>query len=1243
MGRQGAWQAGQRRSRQWRPQVAAVATAALVLPALVTMPTTADAAAPSTGSAAPAPSPTKVRLFTPTKDGVAAVARVKAEQTATAEAAKRALRDQARPTAWPASGVSTVAVPTSGTAVRTSPGALPITLSLPPAANATAARAGASVPVRVQVFDRSQAERAGVHGTLLSITPTAGSGSVGTAVSVDYAGIANAYGGDFGGRLQLVRLPGCALTTPEKAQCRTRIAMPFHNERRAEKLTTEVDLAGATATRPVLLALTAGTKSGGGDYKATPLSVSSSWQAGGSSGSFSWSYPLRVPPAAAGPSPNLNISYDSGSVDGRTASSNNQGSAVGEGFDITSSYVERKYISCDDDGNDDKQDLCWKYDNALLVLNGKSTELVLDDPDGDGKAEAGKPEVWRLKDDDASKVEHLTGADNGARGGEHWRITTGDGTQYSFGLEKLPGAAEKDRTQSVWTVPVFGDDDGEPCHGDTFDKSDCVQAWRWNLDYVVDTHDSAMSYWYTEELNYYAKNGKEKESGTPYERGGYLDRIEYGQRDKHLFDTGTHAPQKVVFTTEERCLQQCDKLTFDSKGNWPDVPFDAICEKSESCTGRTGPSFFTRRRLTDVTTYVWKTDTDAGTPGYQPVDSWKLDQSYLDPGDIGDASDQTLWLNSIVHSGRVGPDKELPPVTFTHEWKKNRVDKTDDILPLNKPRLSAITAETGAITTVTYSEEDCDAAPEHRRMPTAEDDVTLRCYPVKWRPHGGDGDPTLDWFHKYVVTDVVTTDPTGGSRPLVYHYAYDAPAWHYTEDPLTTPKERTWSQWRGYRTVTTLAGEANELTPSKTVTVYLQGMNRDRTSTGRRSVTVKGITAPPIADDDQLSGFARETVTYNGADEISGTINDPWIKQTALRHYSWLDVSANYVRTAATHVRTRVTSGAAAVQRTHTTTSSFDEYGMPVTVEDRGDDGKSGDETCTRTWYARNDTVGLTTLVGRARTLAVACSDEGKAKLPADSTTQGDVVSDSATAYDVAVWAAQQAPTKGDALWSGRASGYAADGTPTWQTVTTNKYDKLGRLTDATDVKLNKTHTAYIPAEGGPLVQTEVTNPKGFTTVTVVDPAWGVPTTTTDPNSKITKAAYDQFGRLSKVHLPDTSSVTGRSPNIVYEYHLSQADASWVSTSTLRGNNATQYNTRYEIFDALLRVRQTAVVRSVRPTPTSMTTSTNPPASCTEPSTLRRRPRPVSATTVRPVRSPTRSSRTASHAGPQPRPTPATR
>ena len=82
---------------------------------------------------------------------------------------------------------------------------------------------------------------------------------------------------------------------------------------------------------------------------------------------------------------------------------------------------------------------------------------------------------------------------------------------------------------------MFGNNDGEPCHDAAgFARSWCQQAWRWNLDYVVDTHGNAMAYYYTAETNSYGRNVT-LSADTPYERGGYLNRIEYGLRSTNLF------------------------------------------------------------------------------------------------------------------------------------------------------------------------------------------------------------------------------------------------------------------------------------------------------------------------------------------------------------------------------------------------------------------------------------------------------------------------------------------------------------------------------------------------------------------------------------------------------------------------------------------------------------------------------------------------------------------------------------
>jgi hypothetical protein len=121
-------------------------------------------------------------------------------------------------------------------------------------------------------------------------------------------------------------------------------------------------------------------------------------------------------------------------------------------------------------------DRCWRQHNATLSWAGRTTELVRDDASG----------VWRLAEDDGTRVELLTGASNGDNDGEHWRLTAPDGVQYWFGRHKLPGwSSGLPVTNAVWTVPVFANHAGEPCFVPAnFEWSRCAQAWRWNLESV---------------------------------------------------------------------------------------------------------------------------------------------------------------------------------------------------------------------------------------------------------------------------------------------------------------------------------------------------------------------------------------------------------------------------------------------------------------------------------------------------------------------------------------------------------------------------------------------------------------------------------------------------------------------------------------------------------------------------------------------------------------------------------------
>src|SRR5690606_2574456 len=223
-------------------------------------------------------------------------------------------------------------------------------------------------------------------------------------VRLDYSKFGQAFGGSYGARLRLKRMPHCAMTTPPEPECRISAPLETVNDGENQTLTAEVEAApsvksGSPAAVSMLggatlLVADADSGSSQGDYKATSLEPSATWQAGGSSGDFSWSYPMRVPPVPGGLAPQVAISYSSSRVDGRTANSNGQPSWVGQGFDLWPGFIERRYKPCKEDGapkdewGNSPGDLCWAYDNATVAWNGKGGELI--------KASDGS---WRMKND----------------------------------------------------------------------------------------------------------------------------------------------------------------------------------------------------------------------------------------------------------------------------------------------------------------------------------------------------------------------------------------------------------------------------------------------------------------------------------------------------------------------------------------------------------------------------------------------------------------------------------------------------------------------------------------------------------------------------------------------------------------------------------------------------------------------------------------------------------------------------
>ncbi|HEV7758025.1 MAG TPA: hypothetical protein VGO78_03515, partial [Acidimicrobiales bacterium] len=466
-----------------------------------------------------------------------------------------------REVSWPAAGSDAVTLGDRGDEVPVSDALLELS------AGATAAE---DAELEVKVRGRPIAEAAGVSGFVLELTaPDGGAaeladlgGRAGLPVDlkVDYTGFAEAFGGSYVDRLQVVALPPCALLTPRPAGCRREgVEVPSHVDAEAERLVVDVDDLGAlrssdgltvdaAAAAPaprrlpsrrdagavltsrqsrelaakgqgtVVMALTSGPDGETGDLGASPLSVSGSWQVAPGSGEFSWSYDMPAPAPPGGAAPTVGLSYSSGAVDGLTAGANTQSGQNGVGWsDFAGSFVERRYASCSlGSMGANVKDLCWAGDNATLSLNGRSSDLLPIDA---------AHTTWRMANDPGWLIERV-----GTNPSEHWKVTTPDGTRYIFGTGSVPKSTTSATTptNSRWTVPVWADDVGEPCRVDATTAGACDQAWRWNLERVIDPHGIETHYFYEAETNKYRTLGGWGAIDESYVRGGRLAEIQYG-------------------------------------------------------------------------------------------------------------------------------------------------------------------------------------------------------------------------------------------------------------------------------------------------------------------------------------------------------------------------------------------------------------------------------------------------------------------------------------------------------------------------------------------------------------------------------------------------------------------------------------------------------------------------------------------------------------------------------------------
>ncbi|MEU5094893.1 RHS repeat-associated core domain-containing protein [Streptomyces sp. NPDC020996] len=1085
---------------------------------------------------------------------------------------------------------------------------------------------------QVSIPDRASAVSQGVDGAVL-VVQAPDTGAVPVSVKLDYARFKRLYGADWASRLRFVQFPDCYLTTPDDEACQTYEELETTNDTASASLTATVDPAaddtvtpasattspatgsgavqasyrtstGATQTATggstaVVGAVDSG-GSGGGTFKATPLASDGKWEAGGSSGAFTWSYPLNIPSPPAGPAPQVSFEYSSQTVDGRTAVSSPQASWIGEGWSYDAGYIERRYRSCKDDRKtldagtpnntakkDKTSDQCWVSHNAVMSLNGKTTELIRDaapgsDPEKD-------TERYRPQQDDGTRIEHRVGGSNDDNNGEYWVVTTTDGTQYFYGLNSVGGGHAD--TDSVSTVPVFGNHPGEPCHADTFADSRCgsgkQQAWRWGLDKVVDVHGNTMIVNWTQETNYYAVRKKFK-SPEQYDRYAYPTLIEYGMRPDSL----TKPSATVAFGVKQRCLKSetaCTAANFaktDDPGAyrpWWDTPGNLNC-KSTSKLCPPFPSFWTQMRLDTVTTKAAR----AGQTGLGPVDKYTLHQSF--PADWYDSA-PGLWLNSITRTGyapgdTTGTVQSKDGVSFAaytvgstsplHARLRDRqlpnlvlTGKSDQRPGFTRPRIGTVSTEYGGDIEVEYK-GGCAAEP-------AEDKGKANgtCYPVRWSPDGDEKTPAKAWFNKYVVHSVTETDKvTSHGPPVVTKYTYSGPAWAKSDDEFTRPALRTYSDWRGYRQVKAVKGrksvseQGDVNAQSLTTTRYFQGAGgevKDSTST----YTLLADDAP------QYAGMTAESITYRDSDGqvLKRTLNFPWSKQTASRARENEDgtaadpLLAHRIGIKRTDEIQTVDSGDGGWRAVRTLTTVDDTYGLPKQVETAvvkpdGTGETLSNQTCTKTFYVHNTTAWLIGLPKEQRTTATSCAGYDTA----DPATE--LKSAVRTSYDNLAYEAT--PTKGLVT-----SVAEINGTGTaYSVVTDTTYDPLGRVRTVKAPGAGTTETRYTPGdEGGPVTETKLLDALGHTTTTTFDPGRGLPLTVTDPNGRVTRNEYDALGRLVKGWSASRSS-GGKSPDVVIDYQPAIATSSEnrpaaVIVKTLKDDGS--YATGITLYDGLMR------------------------------------------------------------------------
>ncbi len=1026
-------------------------------------------------------------------------------------------------------------------------------------------------------------------------------------MAFDTSGFSNAYGGDYGDRLTLMVLPDCALTTPDVPGCLVGIPLQTRHEAdgvlrafvpadalsvldvqgrmsaprlvnlgtselTAGLLKTTGGLASAVSGGGTIIAAVSGTDSQAGSFKATDLAPSGTWGVTEPAGGFTYSIPVTTPPVSAGAAPSVSLNYSSQATDGKTSASNSQAGAVGEGWSMPVSYIERLYKPCTDDGGTTPE-LCWDspYSDAqgeaayVMSLQGSVQELVF-------VASTTTSATYAAVSDPTLKVIRYHGAagrtGNGDNGGEYFKVETNDGSVYYFGFN--PGGTITP-TNSIAYEPVIGNDPGEPGNS-TEGNLITTQAYRFMLDLTVDSTGNASTYSYVRATNKYTTGTVVKE----YVRDIQLSRIEYGQQFDSAVGTVTAAEATVDFELVNRCVEGAqfnDDLSpgvdvagacSDEPGpanaaSYPDVPVDLICTGTSCNPSQNAPTYFSTVRLNQIKTSV----RDDVANGWVPVETTQLITAFPT---TADGSARSLWLDSVYTRGLGDPttvddDVDTFLTKFSGIRLNNRVDwdltvDADELpqRPMDRMRIANVFTDLGGRIDVTYAQADkaetltgdpvgTPVCPQGGKdgadyvawlatnaiTKTNSGDNDQLCFAVK----AADSKPDAlkyDLYHNYVVTHIDLVDLVGGQPTETHTYEYGgSPAYARAESVLyaTTDEhdKSTFSSYRGFLSVTSWVGDGSE--SAKTTNQYYRG-------TAGALNPLDGSAPRTDAADPRLQGMLESSKTVDGAGATVSTSKLTY-KVTGLSMPSWdrtgVTDEHNPHVVLATSSESTSQEGSWSTTSTSTTTYNMTTY-QPVQSTSVVDDSRATEPTktqCSTTDYAAGTSPYMVVPVS-SRSFDGTCAAgtmTGKVEIGYDGGTPGST---------------------SQAMTSGLVTEERSYSTATDYTTAKAEYDDRGRIVQAwmpNDVAYTTPTVAWTYGADDAMWTTTVTRALGATSTMWSERGHGNTVKVQGATAKDwTHYQYDSLGLMTAGWSPtqwgqaSTPTLASNIPTVMYRYDI---------------------------------------------------------------------------------------------------------